>query len=74
MPTSTSSSSHRAPEGPWLKTWLLTLAMVVYAALFTWLGFLVSTTLFLCTGYLILGERLAEQFPQSEGNVVQLKK
>lgn len=57
-------SLRESPEGAiswggfdWVRVGLLTVAMVVYAALFTWLGFLVSTTLFLVTGYAILGER-----------------
>ena len=41
----------------WSRVALLTVAMVVYASVFTWLGFLVATTLFLATGYVILGER-----------------
>lgn len=41
----------------WTRVALLLLSMVVYGATFAWLGFLVSTTLFLVAGYLILGER-----------------
>ena len=41
----------------WLRVCLLLLTMVAYGATFTWLGFLVSTMLFLGAGYLILGER-----------------
>ena len=41
----------------WTRVGLLLLSMVVYGATFTWLGFLVSTMLFLAAGYLILGER-----------------
>jgi putative tricarboxylic transport membrane protein len=41
----------------WPRVGLLLLSMVVYGATFTWLGFLLSTTLFLLAGYLILGER-----------------
>lgn len=43
----------------WLRVGLLLLSMVFYGATFTWLGFIVSTTLFLIAGYLILGERRA---------------
>lgn len=41
----------------WPRVGLLLLSMVAYGATFTWLGFIVSTTLFLVAGYLILGER-----------------
>lgn len=41
----------------WPRVGLLLLSMVAYGASFTWLGFLVSTMLFLAAGYLILGER-----------------
>jgi len=41
----------------WTRVGLLLLSMVVYGATFAWLGFLVSTILFLAAGYLILGER-----------------
>lgn len=41
----------------WPRVGLLLLSMLAYGATFTWLGFLVSTTLFLIAGYLILGER-----------------
>ncbi len=41
----------------WPRVGLLLLTMVAYGATFTWLGFLVSTMLFLGAGYLILGER-----------------
>ena len=41
----------------WWRVALLTVLMVVYAALFSALGFVIATTLFLATGYLILGER-----------------
>lgn len=41
----------------WRRVGLLLLSMVAYGATFTWLGFLVSTILFLAAGYLILGER-----------------
>lgn len=41
----------------WLRVCLLLLSMVFYGATFTWLGFIVSTTLFLMAGYVILGER-----------------
>jgi putative tricarboxylic transport membrane protein len=43
----------------WPRVFLLLLTMLFYGATFTWLGFLVSTTLFLAAGYLILGERRA---------------
>jgi len=59
------AKSLRAPEAeaaPWARyDWprvgLLLLSMLFYGATFTWLGFLVSTMLFLAAGYLILGER-----------------
>ena len=56
--------SKAAPAAPWARyDWprvgLLLLSMLIYGATFTWLGFLVSTTLFLAAGYLILGERRA---------------
>lgn len=41
----------------WGRVALLVLAMVIYGALFTPLGFIASTTLFLAAGYYILGER-----------------
>lgn len=41
----------------WPRVALLLLSMVFYGATFTWLGFIVSTTLFLAAGYLVLGER-----------------
>ncbi|UCH75012.1 MAG: tripartite tricarboxylate transporter TctB family protein [Rhodospirillales bacterium] len=41
----------------WTRVGLLLVTMVVYGATFTWLGFIVATTLFLVAGYLILGER-----------------
>ena len=41
----------------WPRVSLLLLTMVAYGATFAWLGFLVSTMLFLGAGYLILGER-----------------
>lgn len=43
----------------WPRVGLLLLSMLFYGATFTWLGFLVSTALFLAAGYLILGERRA---------------
>lgn len=43
----------------WRRVGLLLLSMIVYGATFTWLGFIVSTALFLTAGYLILGERRA---------------
>lgn len=51
----TSAESWRRYD--WLRVGLLLLTMVAYGATFTWLGFLVSTMLFLGAGYLILGER-----------------
>jgi putative tricarboxylic transport membrane protein len=59
------AKSLRAPEAEirswrgydWPRVGLLLLTMVAYGATFTWLGFLVSTMLFLTAGYLILGER-----------------
>jgi putative tricarboxylic transport membrane protein len=41
----------------WIRVGLLLLSMVLYGASFTWLGFIVSTILFLVAGYVILGER-----------------
>lgn len=41
----------------WGRVALLVVAMVVYGAIFTPVGFLVSTALFLAAGYYILGER-----------------
>ena len=41
----------------WVRVLWLVAAMVAYGTLFTPLGFLVATTLFLAAGYLILGER-----------------
>ncbi len=41
----------------WTRVGLLLVVMVAYGATFTWLGFTLSTTLFLVAGYLILGER-----------------
>jgi putative tricarboxylic transport membrane protein len=41
----------------WGRVALLTVAMIIYATLFPWLGFMVATALFLVTGFLILGER-----------------
>jgi len=61
------AKSLRAPEADtaawsrydWPRVGLLLASMLVYGATFTWLGFLVSTMLFLTAGYLILGERRA---------------
>lgn len=52
----------------WLRVGLLLLSMVFYGATFTWLGFILSTTLFLIAGYLILGERRAPMI--ASGSVV----
>lgn len=41
----------------WVRVILLGVAMAFYAATLTVLGFVVSTSLFLIAGYLILGER-----------------
>lgn len=41
----------------WARVALLTVLMVIYAALFSMLGFIVATTLFLAAGYIVLGER-----------------
>ncbi len=41
----------------WPRVGLLLLTMLAYGATFSWLGFIVSTILFLVAGYLILGER-----------------
>ncbi len=41
----------------WTRVGLLIVTMIAYGATFTWLGFIVSTVLFLAAGYLILGER-----------------
>lgn len=41
----------------WMPTLLLTAAMVVYVTLFDFLGFLLSSFLFLLAGFLVLGER-----------------
>lgn len=41
----------------WGRVALLVATMVIYGALFTPLGFLLSTSLFLAAGYYILGER-----------------
>lgn len=43
----------------WWRVGLLLLSMIFYGATFTWLGFILSTILFLTAGYLILGERRA---------------
>ena len=41
----------------WGRVGLLTLAMVLYGALFKPLGFILATTLFLAAGFMVLGER-----------------
>lgn len=69
-----SVSTIRASWGgyDWFRVALLTVSIVIYAWVFTWLGFIVATTLFLLFGYLLLGERrvvvlLAASLPVSFG-------
>lgn len=55
----------------WRPMLLLTLLMAAYAMTFDWLGFLLGSTLFLLTGFLILGERrLFRSIAVSSGLVV----